>query len=85
MFRQGARLRWLAMGGQTGRRRPRGGFSRLPSAPLDAVAVEVQGSPMHVALVWLLQRAQNILLIPGTGSLNHLMQNLAAARLALPP
>ena len=60
---------------------PLGGFSPLQSATLDGVAAEAGATPMQVALAWLLQRAPNILLIPGTSSLGHLQQNLAAAEL----
>jgi aryl-alcohol dehydrogenase-like predicted oxidoreductase len=64
---------------------PLGGFSPLQSAELNAVAALIQATPMKVALAWLLQRAPNILLIPGTSSVNHLRENLAAATLELPP
>jgi pyridoxine 4-dehydrogenase len=64
---------------------PLGGFSRLQSAALDGVAVALHATPMQVALAWLLQRAPNILLIPGTSSVKHLHENLAAAKLQLPP
>jgi aryl-alcohol dehydrogenase-like predicted oxidoreductase len=64
---------------------PLGGFSLLESAALDAAAASVQATPMQVALAWLLQRAPNILLIPGTSSIGHLRENLAAATLELPP
>jgi aryl-alcohol dehydrogenase-like predicted oxidoreductase len=64
---------------------PLGGFSPLQSAELNAVAASVQATPMQVALAWLLQRAPNILLIPGTSSVGHLRENLAAATLELPP
>jgi aryl-alcohol dehydrogenase-like predicted oxidoreductase len=63
---------------------PLGGFSPLQSAALDAAAAVVQATPMQVALAWLLQRAPNMLLIPGTSSIGHLRENLAAARLELP-
>ncbi|WP_455924240.1 aldo/keto reductase family oxidoreductase [Pseudomonas putida] len=63
---------------------PLGGFSPLQSAGLDAVAAQVGATPMQVALAWLLQRSANILLIPGTSSVAHLQQNLAAGRLVLP-
>jgi len=63
---------------------PLGGFSPLQSAALDAVAAALQATPMQVALAWLLQRAPNILLIPGTSSVKHLHENLAAAKLKLP-
>ena len=64
---------------------PLGGFSPLQSASLDAVAASLQATPMQVALAWLLQRAPNILLIPGTSSIKHLHENLEAATLQLPP
>jgi pyridoxine 4-dehydrogenase len=63
---------------------PLGGFSPLQSAALEAAAASVQATPMQVALAWLLHRARNILLIPGTSSVGHLRENLAAARLDLP-
>ena len=63
---------------------PLGGFSPLQSATLNGVAAELEATPMQVALAWLLQRAPNILLIPGTSSVAHLHENLAAATLALP-
>jgi len=58
---------------------PLGGFSPLQSATLSNVANALETTPMQVALAWLLSRASNILLIPGTASLNHLYENLAAA------
>lgn len=64
---------------------PLGGFSPLHSAALDAAAASLRATPMQVALAWLLQRAPNILLIPGTSSISHLRENLAAATLKLPP
>ena len=64
---------------------PLGGFSPLQSETLSAVAAEVGATPMQVALAWLLQRSPNVLLIPGTSSVAHLQQNLAAAHLQLPP
>jgi pyridoxine 4-dehydrogenase len=64
---------------------PLGGFSRLQSAALDAAAAALQATSMQVALAWLLQRAPNILLIPGTSSVKHLHENLEAATLQLPP
>jgi len=64
---------------------PLGGFSPLQSDALSAVAAQLGATPMQVAIAWLLQRAPNILLIPGTSSLIHLRENLAAASLALPP
>ncbi|MGB7228118.1 MAG: aldo/keto reductase family oxidoreductase, partial [Candidatus Acidiferrales bacterium] len=63
---------------------PLGGFTPLQSSVLDRVAASVQASPMQVALAWLLQRSPNILLIPGTSSINHLRDNLAAATLEIP-
>ena len=63
---------------------PLGGFSPLQSATLSEVARTLAATPMQVALAWLLQRAPNILLIPGTSSVAHLHENLAAAALALP-
>jgi pyridoxine 4-dehydrogenase len=64
---------------------PLGGFSPLQSSELDAVAASLSATPMQVALAWLLQRASNILLIPGTSSVKHLRENLQAAALQLPP
>ena len=63
---------------------PLGGFSPLQSADLSAVAARLGAAPMQVALAWLLGRSPNILLIPGTSSLAHLRENLAAAGIALP-
>jgi pyridoxine 4-dehydrogenase len=63
---------------------PLGGFSPLQSSKLDAIAASLEATPMQVALAWLLQRSPNILLIPGTSSVNHLRENLAAATLELP-
>jgi len=63
---------------------PLGGFSPLQSDTLSAVAAGLGATPMQVALAWLLRRSPNILLIPGTSSLGHLRENLAAATLALP-
>lgn len=63
---------------------PLGGFSPLQSATLTEVATELNATPMQVALAWLLQRAPNILLIPGTSSVAHLRENVAAASLRLP-
>src|ERR1700739_2103499 len=62
-----------------------GGFSPLQSAALNAAAASLRATPMQVALAWLLQRAPNMLLIPGTSSIGHLHENLAAATLELPP
>ena len=64
---------------------PLGGFSPLQSATLSEVAAELGATPMQVALAWLLQRSPNILLIPGTSSVAHLRENVAAASLVLPP
>ncbi len=64
---------------------PLGGFSPLQSAALDAAAASLQVAPMQVALAWLLQRAPNVLLIPGTSAIGHLRENLAAGALKLPP
>jgi len=64
---------------------PLGGFTPLQSTVLSEVALGLEATPMQVALAWLLQRAPNILLIPGTSSLDHLRENLAAASLQLPP
>ncbi len=63
---------------------PLGGFSPLQSSTLNAVAKQVGATPMQAALAWLLRRAPNILLIPGTSSVAHLRENLAAAELDLP-
>ncbi|ALX95740.1 oxidoreductase [Serratia fonticola] len=63
---------------------PLGGFTPLQSTTLSEVAQQLGASPMQVALAWLLQRSPNILLIPGTSSLAHLKENLAAAQLKLP-
>jgi aryl-alcohol dehydrogenase-like predicted oxidoreductase len=64
---------------------PLGGFSPLQSATLERVASECGATPLQTALAWLLQRAPNILLIPGTSSVAHLRQNVAAGQLVLPP
>jgi pyridoxine 4-dehydrogenase len=63
---------------------PLGGFTPLQSTALSDVAEGLDATPMQVALAWLLQRAPNILLIPGTSSVEHLRENLAAANLELP-
>lgn len=63
---------------------PLGGFTPLQSATLSDVAARLGKTPMQVALAWLLRRAPNILLIPGTSSLAHLRENLAAAEITLP-
>lgn len=64
---------------------PLGGFSPLQSATLTDVAERLGATPMQVAIAWLLQRSPNILVIPGTSSVAHLRENLAAAALQLPP
>jgi pyridoxine 4-dehydrogenase len=63
---------------------PLGGFSPLQSSTLASVAVRLGATPMQVALAWLLHRSRNILLIPGTSSVEHLRENLGAATLELP-
>jgi len=63
---------------------PLGGFSPSQSAALSNVAARLETTPMQVALAWLLQRSPNILLIPGTSSIEHLRQNLKASSLQLP-
>jgi pyridoxine 4-dehydrogenase len=63
---------------------PLGGFTPLQSSALDAAAATLQATPMQVALAWLLQRSGNILLIPGTSSLEHFRENLKAATLQIP-
>jgi pyridoxine 4-dehydrogenase len=64
---------------------PLGGFTPLQSSELDAAAASVSATPMQVALAWLLHRAPNILLIPGTSSVKHLRENIQAAALQLSP
>jgi pyridoxine 4-dehydrogenase len=63
---------------------PLGGFTPLQSATLSAVARRLGATPMQVALAWLLRRAPNVLLIPGTSGMAHLRENLAVAGLDLP-
>jgi pyridoxine 4-dehydrogenase len=63
---------------------PLGGFSPLQSSALDTVAERLGATPLQVALAWLLHRAPNILLIPGTSSRGHLRENLAVADISLP-
>ena len=63
---------------------PLGGFTPLQSTALATTAASLGVTPMQVALAWLLQRAPNILLIPGTSSVEHLRENLEAATLQLP-
>jgi pyridoxine 4-dehydrogenase len=64
---------------------PLGGFTPLQSSVLDAAAATLQATPMQIALAWLLHRSPNILLIPGTSSVEHLRENLSAAKLQLSP
>jgi pyridoxine 4-dehydrogenase len=64
---------------------PLGGFTPLQSSALSGVAHRLRATPMQVALAWLLQRSANILLIPGTSSVAHLRENLAADQLSLSP
>ena len=64
---------------------PLGGFTPLQSSALETVAKSVGATPMQVALAWLLHRSPNLLLIPGTSSVKHLRENLAAATLTLTP
>jgi len=63
---------------------PLGGFTPLQSSVLDAAAASLEVTPMQMALAWLVQRSPNILLIPGTCSINHLRENIAAAAVVLP-
>jgi aryl-alcohol dehydrogenase-like predicted oxidoreductase len=63
---------------------PLGGFTPLQSSVLDEAAATLKVTPMQVALAWLLQRAPNVLLIPGTSSVKHLRENLQAAALEIP-
>lgn len=63
---------------------PLGGFTPLQSGTLNSVAERLGATPMGVALAWLLQRSPNILLIPGTSSVEHLRENVAGAALNLP-
>jgi pyridoxine 4-dehydrogenase len=62
---------------------PLGGFSPLQSSELNEIAASLEATPMQVALAWLLHRSPNVLLIPGTSSVEHLRENLAAAELVL--
>jgi pyridoxine 4-dehydrogenase len=64
---------------------PLGGFTPLQSATLSDVAAQLRATPMQVALAWLLRRSPNVLLIPGTSSVEHLRENLMAAELKLAP
>ncbi|MBB3296060.1 aryl-alcohol dehydrogenase-like predicted oxidoreductase [Mitsuaria sp. BK045] len=63
---------------------PLGGFTPLQSSALSEVASQLGATPMQVALAWLLQRSPNLVLIPGTSSVQHLRENLVAAELRLP-
>ena len=63
---------------------PLGGFTPLQSSELDAAAASLGATSMQLALAWLLQRSPNILLIPGTSSLEHLRENLQASQLQVP-
>jgi aryl-alcohol dehydrogenase-like predicted oxidoreductase len=63
---------------------PLGGFTPLQSSALDSAAAALHATPLQVALAWLLHRSPNVVLIPGTSSLAHLRENLAAASLTLP-
>jgi pyridoxine 4-dehydrogenase len=64
---------------------PLGGFTPLQSATLSDVATRLGATPMQVALAWLLQRSPNILVIPGTSSVEHLRENLQSSMLQIPP
>jgi pyridoxine 4-dehydrogenase len=64
---------------------PLGGFNPLQSATLSDVAVRLDATPMQVALAWLLHRSPNILVIPGTSSIEHLRENLQSSMLQIPP
>ncbi len=63
---------------------PLGGFTPLQSSTLSAVAARLEHTPLQVALAWLIRRSPNILLIPGTSSLAHLRENIAAGGCTLP-
>jgi pyridoxine 4-dehydrogenase len=63
---------------------PLGGFNPLQSSILSEVAARLRATPMQVALAWLLRRAPNILLIPGTSSVAHLRENVASVDINLP-
>ncbi|WP_458129784.1 aldo/keto reductase family oxidoreductase [Pseudomonas sp. Z2-11] len=63
---------------------PLGGFTPLQSETLSNVAARLEASPLYVALAWLLQRAPNVLLIPGTSSVAHLRENISASELQIP-
>jgi pyridoxine 4-dehydrogenase len=63
---------------------PLGGFTPLQSTTLSDVGARLEATPMQVALAWLLHRSPNMLVIPGTSSVEHLRENLLAARLQIP-
>jgi pyridoxine 4-dehydrogenase len=63
---------------------PLGGFTPLQSSVLDGAAASLRVTPMQMVLAWLMQRSPNILLIPGTSSVEHLRENLKSATLQLP-
>jgi pyridoxine 4-dehydrogenase len=63
---------------------PLGGFNPLQSGTLESAATRLGATPLAVALAWLLQRSQNILLIPGTSSVSHLRENITGAALSIP-
>ena len=64
---------------------PLGGFTPLQSSALEKVAASLNATPMQVALAWLLQRSRNMLVIPGTSSIEHLRENLQSSILKIPP
>ena len=64
---------------------PLGGFTPLQSTTLSDVAAQLGAAPMQVALAWLLDRSPNVLVIPGTSSIEHLRENLRSAMLQIPP
>jgi pyridoxine 4-dehydrogenase len=63
---------------------PLGGFTPLQVSELDTAAASLGVTSMQLALAWLLERSPNILLIPGTSSLEHLRENLQASQLHIP-
>ena len=63
---------------------PLGGFTPVQSSALNRAAASLEATPMQVALAWLLQRSPNILLIPGTSSLEHLRENLQVSKIQIP-
>jgi aryl-alcohol dehydrogenase-like predicted oxidoreductase len=64
---------------------PLGGFTPLQSSALNSAAASLDATPMQVALAWLFQRSPNMLLIPGTSSVEHLRENLKAATIQISP